>query len=254
MHDWNITILTISCAAMWYFIYSKLRSIGSGIRDRKHQESSFIIRVSLNLEKILCLPHFARDNMLLSKFNGLYNNSNIDQNWHSVVFAIKNDLIFVNGCLRPYVGHTISIPDESKPKQPFEIIVGFEDSNLVVYYEPDALSRAYVACLPLAYVAYRYNYHPRFLTQISSIENAPEHGTREKDPQLKADYDRLRMSIVDGKLHKGLEAKFAALGNQLLKENGFQRIGNEQDIRRSDLYRNENAGVAVEISPLDHGL
>jgi hypothetical protein len=203
------------------------------------------------MEKILSIPHFSKDNNLLSIFNSKYSDSNLDKNWYGVTFIINDNHVFVNGKLTPYVGFTISLPNKSKPKDPFKIIVGLRDSDLIVYYEPDVLSENTVARFPLAYVAYPYNYHPRYLTQKYCIEDSPEFGTEEKDYKLKFEYDRLRKSIIDEKIDIKLEAKFVALGKQYLEETGFKNIGKEHNPNN---YYNEKAGVVINLSELDHGL
>lgn len=251
MNQWYVIILAIIGVIILYYLSNKMQQFFSEMKDIKYQKCCFAIDVTLNMEKILSLPHFMKDDKLLSIFNSKYLDPNLDKNWHRIIFIIKDNLVFVNGKLTPYVGHTISLPNELKPNNPFKIIVGLRDSDLVIYYEPDALSIDTIARFPLAYVAYAYNYHPHYLSQKYYSEDAPEFGTAEKDLKLKIDYDRLRTSIIDGKTDNKLEAKFIALKKQLLEKNGFKEIGEKHD---TDNYYNEKAGVVVKISQLDHGL
>lgn len=255
MHEYYSIIMIVVGVFLLFYISNKFLILFNEINNDKYLKCCIAVKVSLDMEKILKTPPFLQDDNLLLKFNSIYKDPNLDPNWHRIIFVIKDNLVFVNGNLTPYAGYSISLPNDKKPDEPFKIIVGLRDSDLVVnYYEPDILSKHIIACLPLAYVAYKYNYHPQYLSQVYYSEDHPEFGTKEKDREIKKEYDDLRKLIVDGKENKRLESKFAALKDSLLEKNGFKEIGDNQNIRETDYYYNEKAGVGVEIYQLDHGL
>jgi hypothetical protein len=236
---------------LYRYISTNYGPLLTEIVNERYNRCRFVITVSLNMKTILAAPHFSEDSTLLKAFDERFPDPDVDQHWHKITFVIVNDLVYINGKLSPYVGYSLSIPSGINVGRFHKLIVGLKDSDIIVYHSPDAMSTEVIAKFPLAYVAYAYNYHPQFLSQSYVSDDQPEFGARETDPVLKSEYDRLRKTLLDGKSDKMLEAKFEALKGHQIEKSGFRRL--EGTPRREEYY-NKEAGVAVSLSPHDHGL
>jgi len=249
-----IFIILIIIIAIICRLFRTLNNIASDINEIKYNKSTFAVTVSLDLKTIFKRPHFANSENLLQTFKKLYFDSKLEEGWYKCEFIVKDSHIFVNGKISSFVSDGLSLPNVIKPTHPYNINTYLHDSDIVIYYDVNSFKREFIARFPLAFFAYRYNYHPNYLLQVYHSESNPEFGTREKDFRLKHEYDQLRKLIVDGKSDTNkcveLATKFDSLLEEYIRSKGIQ----VKKIHLGTEFYDEKNGFAITISPVEHGL